>query len=182
MLAQCFADVILPLANDESLVLRALERHCPHAWEWCKKVAVCPRTLALAVVEALPAALDVGLREKIASAWWPKQQGRGPWPAEFDLETAAALEHLDDGLMVMGLRLRARLHLSQPEAEVFLSDRAPNASSRRGLLLGEPRSWAANWTLSLTDGPSRQSPQEPQSFCHGQASVHLMPAQIVLDD
>ena len=180
MPAHRFADVILPLTNDVPLVLWALQQHCPHALEWCRKVAVSPRTMAEAVVEALPAALDVGLREKIATAWWSMHQGPGPWPAEFDLETGAALEQLDEGLPVMALRLQARLHLSQSGANVYLLDGGPWFPPQRQLLLGEPRAWVASWTLSLTDGPDAQLQQEFQQFCRGSDSLHLIPVHLTV--
>lgn len=177
-----FADVILPLANDVPLVLLALQRHCPKALEWCRKVTVSPLTMAEAVVEALPAALDVGIREKIATAWWLMHKGPGPWPAEFDLETSAALEQLDEGLPVMALRLQARLHLSQSGANVYLQDGEHCQPPQPQLLLGEPRAWVATWTLSLTDGRDIQLQQELQEFCRGSASVHIIPVNLPVED
>lgn len=136
------------------------------------------QTMAEAVVEALPTALDVGIREKIATAWWSMHKGPGPWPAEFDLETGAALEQLDEGLPVMALRLQARLHLSQSGANVSVLEGEPWLPPLPQLLLGEPRAWVATWTLSLADGRDPQLQQELQQFCCGSASLHLIPVHL----
>jgi hypothetical protein len=152
MRVRTFADLVL--RGSVASVTRAraaLNKGCPDAMDACKQIGIPPSTLAEAIVDALPDALNVGIAEKVRGQWWPKQKAGKPVPASLKLETIARLEHLVDGSPAVTLWVRCTVQLDQEDAWVE-EDSASSTQGRsdRGLRLGDLRAWNAKWQLELS--------------------------------
>ena len=98
------------------------------------------------VIDALPDALNVGLRECIVRCWPPRDAAAldTTWPARFVLQTRATLDSMHDGAAAFSLRLTARATLSQPDGRLRVDASATE-------LVLTPRAWLAELTLSVAD-------------------------------
>jgi hypothetical protein len=181
MRARTFADLVLHGSlPGTSRARMALAESCPVALGNCERLGIAPPSLADAIVETLPDALDVGLAEKIRRQWLPAQAAQpAPWRAALELHTTALLDHLREGCPTLKLWLRCKVELNQAGGEVVLFRTPLSADDGEPCLqLGEGRAWNVRWLLQLSDSNNFQSSPSTTPigiWCTGNCEAHLPP-------
>jgi hypothetical protein len=151
MKVSTFADLLDVQAISRSALDDALVRDAPKAVAWCDRPdsLISRHALGAQLMQAMPEAFNVGLKECIAHRWLPTtcvpQNVRGDLC--LDLHIEPAIDLMRQGWPERTLQLSHEVSLQQTQTTYAISFDGAGWL----LQLGEPRAWRANLRLWVSD-------------------------------